>query len=96
VVILAIPKKKIPHLPHGILDDLRAGAPVIDTGIYVPQQRDGSISEIEAGLPESQWVEAQLGHPVIKAFNTIRAQSLFTGGRPGGLTGGRGEPLKRH
>jgi predicted dinucleotide-binding enzyme len=38
----------------------------------------------EAGQPESEWVQAQLHHPVIKAFNTIRPQSLTSLGRAPG------------
>src|SRR6202007_2513226 len=39
---------------------------------------------IEAGLPESRWVEQQLGHPVVKAFNNIYARHLLELGRPAG------------
>jgi predicted dinucleotide-binding enzyme len=60
---------------------------VIDTGNYYPQQRDGLIAEIEQGTPESQWVEQQLGHPVVKAFNNIYAQHLLDLGRPAGSEG---------
>jgi len=34
---------------------------VIDTGNYYPQQRDGRSDDIENGMPESRWVERQLG-----------------------------------
>jgi hypothetical protein len=84
VVIVAIPEKNIPDLPPGILGTLAEGAVVIDTGNYVPQQRDGRIDAIENGSPESRWVEAHLGHPVIKAFNNIRPPSLLTLGKPAG------------
>jgi predicted dinucleotide-binding enzyme len=76
VVIIAIPEKNVPCLPDDFLDDLPAGAPVVDTGNYAPQQRDGKIDELETGIPESRWVEAHLRHPVIKAFNNIRPPSL--------------------
>jgi hypothetical protein len=87
VVIIAIPEKNVPDLPTGILDDLPAGAVVIDTGNYAPRQRDGTIQQIEDGVTESRWVEAQLGRPVIKAFNTIRPPSLATLGKPKGTPG---------
>ena len=87
VVIIAIPEKNVPDLPTGILDDLPAGAVVIDTGNYAPRQRDGRIEQIEHGVTESRWVEAQLGRPVIKAFNTIRPPSLATLGKPKGTRG---------
>ena len=48
--------------------------------------RDGSIPEMESGV-ESRWVEQQLGHPVIKAFNNIMANSLDKLGKPAGTAG---------
>lgn len=60
---------------------------VIDTGNYVPRQRDGKIEVIENGTIESRWTEAHLGHPVVKAFNNIRAQQLLTLGKPAGAPG---------
>jgi predicted dinucleotide-binding enzyme len=84
LVIVTIPEKSIPHLPK----DLFASAPtdliVVDTGNYYPKQRDGRIAEIEGGLPESRWVERQLGRPVIKAFNNIHAKHLLERGQPTG------------
>ena len=86
-VIVAIPEKNIPELPAGLLSALPEDTVVIDTGNYVPQLRDGPIDAIDAGLPESQWVESQLRHPVVKAFNTIRPASLASLGKPAGATG---------
>ena len=87
VLIVAIPEKNIPELPDGILDSLPDSAVLIDTGNYAPKQRDGKIEELENGVVESRWVEAHLRHPVIKAFNTIRPQSLATRGKPKGTPG---------
>jgi hypothetical protein len=84
VVIAAVPERSIPELPAGLLSSLPAGTVVIDTGNYVPKLRDGHIGAIDAGLPESQWVQSQLGHPVVKAFNTIRPASLASLGKPAG------------
>jgi hypothetical protein len=87
LIIVTIPEKHIPSLP----DDLFAGAAddavVIDTGNYYPQQRDGRIDAIEDGLPESRWVEQQLGHAVIKTFNNIYARHLLERGQPAGTPG---------
>ncbi len=84
VVVVTIPQKNIPGLPSGLLD----GVPVVvDTGNYYPKQRDGAIAEIEDGMPESRWVEQQLGHPVIKAFNNIYAAHLLEKGQPEGTPG---------
>jgi 8-hydroxy-5-deazaflavin:NADPH oxidoreductase len=87
VVIVAIPEKSIPELPAGLLSSLPADTVVIDAGNYVPRLRDGHIDAIDAGLPESQWAQAQLRHPVVKAFNTIRPASLASLGKPAGAAG---------
>ena len=87
IVIVTIPEKSIPELPAGLLSGLPSGTVVIDTGNYVPQLRDGHIDAIDAGLPESQWVQSQLRHPVVKAFNTIRPASLASLGKPAGAAG---------
>ena len=86
LVIVTIPEKDIPKLPAGLFADA-AGSVVVDTGNYYPRQRDGRIEPIESGLPESRWVEQQLGHPVIKAFNNIYAQHLLENGKPAGAPG---------
>ena len=81
VVIVTIPEKSVPELPNGLFEHSRAV--VVDTGNYYPQ-RDGQISEIDSGTTESRWVSEQLGHPVVKAFNTIQFSHLLKGGRPAG------------
>ena len=86
LVVVTIPEKNVPDLP----DDLFAGSDetvVVDTGNYYPQQRDGRIDAIEHGMLESRWVEQQLGHTVIKAFNNIYADHLRDYGRPPGTPG---------
>ena len=87
LVVIAIPEANVRDLP----DDLFAGVPsdvvVVETGNYYPRQRDGRIEEIEAGMPESRWVERQLGRPVVKAFNNIYAGHLLEGGQPPGTPG---------
>jgi hypothetical protein len=87
VVIIAIPEKSIPGLPAGLLSALPGGTVVIDAGNYVPRLRDGRIDAIDDGLPESQWVQSQIHHPVVKAFNTIRPGSLAKLGQPAGAAG---------
>jgi hypothetical protein len=84
---VSIPEKNIPDLPGGLFDEAAKDVVVVDTGNYYPQQRDGRIAGIESGLPESRWVEQQLGRPVVKAFNTNFAQSLRELGRPKGAAG---------
>jgi hypothetical protein len=87
VVVVTIPESKIPDLPKNLFDGVPRDVVVIDTGNYYPQQRDGRIEGIENGLTESQWVEQQLGRPVIKTFNNIYAQHLQERGRPKGAPG---------
>jgi hypothetical protein len=87
VVIVTIPEKSVPALAAGLLSGLPEDTVVVDTGNYVPQLRDGHIDAIDAGLPESQWVQSQLRRPVVKAFNTIRPASLAGLGKPAGAAG---------
>ncbi len=86
IVIIAIPTKAVADLA-----DLFANVPssvvVIDTGNYHPELRDGRIDAIDRGMLDSQWVAQQIGRPVIKAFNSMLATSLFEQGVPRGTTG---------
>ena len=87
VVVVTIPEKAIAHLPRDLFAGVAESVVVVDTGNYYPRQRDGRIEAIEAGLPESRWVEQQIGHPVIKAFNNIYAKHLLENGKPAGTAG---------
>ena len=83
VVVVAIPEKGVPDLPDALFDAARSDTVVVDTGNYYPR-RDGRIEAIEEGASESRWVSDELGRPVVKAFNNIRAGDLMSGGRPAG------------
>jgi 8-hydroxy-5-deazaflavin:NADPH oxidoreductase len=87
VVIVTVPESSIPSLPRDLFAQAAAGVAVVDTGNYYPRQRDGCIEGIEDGLTESCWVEEQLNHPVIKAFNNIYAEHLLKLGKPPGTPG---------
>jgi predicted dinucleotide-binding enzyme len=87
LIVVTIPEKNVPNLPARLFADVPDRVVVVDTGNYYPQQRDGRIDAIEAGQPESRWVEQQLGRPVVKAFNTIYARHLMELGRPPGTPG---------
>jgi predicted dinucleotide-binding enzyme len=87
VVVVTIPMKSVPELPRDLFKGVPENVVVIDTCNYYPQQRDGRIEAIEEGMPESRWVEQQLGRPVVKVFNNIRADHLLTSGRPAGTQG---------
>lgn len=86
VVILAIPTKAIPTLPNRLFAD-SASSVVVDISNYHPELRDGCIDAIEQGLLESEWVAQQIEHPVIKAFNSIFAESLRDKGVAAGTPG---------
>jgi 8-hydroxy-5-deazaflavin:NADPH oxidoreductase len=83
IVVITIPERAVPDLPRDLFDGVRADVVVIDTGNYYPS-RDGRIPAIEQGQPESAWVAAQIGRPVIKAFNNIYFKSLLENGKPKG------------
>jgi hypothetical protein len=84
LVIITIPEARVRELPKDLFAGVPDSVPVVDTGNYYPQQRDGRIADIEAGGTESGWVSRQLGRPVIKAFNNIYATHLLDNGRPAG------------
>ncbi len=86
VVVVTIPLKAVPDLPSDLLDGAADDVVVVDTCNYYPQ-RDGRIEAIEDGMPESRWVEQQLGVSVVKAFNGIQAAHLLTMGLPEGAAG---------
>ncbi len=84
LIVVTIPEKNIPSLPKDLFAKVPPDVPVVDTGNYYPKQRDGLIQEIEDGLTESQWVERQIGRPVVKVFNNIYAKHLVERGAPAG------------
>jgi 8-hydroxy-5-deazaflavin:NADPH oxidoreductase len=86
LVVVTIPQKSVPLLPKGLFRDVPKGVVIVDTGNYYPF-RDGEIAAIDRGSTESGWVAAQLGRPVVKAFNSIMAASLAEGGLPPGDKG---------
>lgn len=81
IVIIAIPQKGMVNLPIDILSS--SNAIIVDAGNYYPS-RDGSVTEIENGATDSEWVSKVIGHPVIKAFNNIVASSLALKAVPSG------------
>ncbi len=87
LIVLTIPQKAVADLPADLFASVPPTVPVIDTGNYYPQQRDGRIDGIEAGLTESAWVEQRIGHPVIKTFNNIYSRHLLERGVAPGAPG---------
>ncbi len=87
VVVVAIPLQQVADLSPSLFAGVSANTIVVDTSNYYPRERDRRIDDIEAGLTESGWVEQRLGHPVVKAFNTIFAQHLLENGQPAATAG---------
>jgi 8-hydroxy-5-deazaflavin:NADPH oxidoreductase len=85
VVITSVPFPQLPTLREAI-----SGAPreaiVIDTSNYF-SFKDGPIEAVGAGELESEWVQEQLGRPVVKAWNNILAGSFMTKATPPGTPG---------
>ncbi len=87
VIVVSIPQRAVADLPADLFAGVPTSVVVIDTGNYYPELRDGHIAELDAGTLDSQWVADRLGHPVVKAFNNIGAQSLLEKGAPTGAPG---------
>ena len=86
-VILSIPFPAVSSLPDGFFSGLPPHVPVIDMSNYYPGLRDPQIAALDEDRTESEWVQEQIGHPVIKAFNNILADSLAELGLPEGSRG---------
>lgn len=84
LVVIAIPEPNVMQLPKKLFEGVPAETIVVDTGNYFPTLHGLRIDGIEAGSTESGWVSDQIGRPVIKAFNSLSAQSLAERGRPVG------------
>lgn len=82
VIVLSIPFAKFPDLAN-LFDDVPANVVVIDTSNYYPF-RDGAITEVDGGKPESVWVSEQIRRPVVKAWNAVLAATLAENGQPKG------------
>lgn len=86
-VILSIPLPALSSLPKELFKELPSNVPVIDTSNYYPGLRDPQIVSLDGGQTESEWVQEQISHPVVKAFNNILAYSLAEMGLPPGSRG---------
>ena len=87
LIVVTIPQAKVESLPNGLFADVPAEVVVVDTGNYYPRERDGRIAALEDGTVESEWVQEQIGRPVVKAFNNIFAAHLHEKGQPEGSDG---------
>ena len=85
VVVLSIPFAKYPDL-ESVFSKVSSDVVVIDTSNYYPF-RDGAITEVDNGKPESVWVSEQIGRPIIKAWNAALSYTLSDKGRQEGTPG---------
>jgi len=83
MVFLCVPMKDIPSIPKQIWTKCSLHTIIVDCCNYYPS-RDGRISDLDEGMPESVWVQKQIGKHVVKAFNSILAEALEEAGRPEG------------
>jgi len=82
VIILSIPFGHMQTLKD-VLANVPLTVPVLDTSNYYPL-RDGNVAAIDEGQIESEWVQEQIGRPVIKAWNAVLAGTLRKNGKPVG------------
>ena len=85
VVVLSIPFAKYPDL-ESVFSKVPSDVVVIDTSNYYPF-RDGAITEVDNGKPESVWVSEQIGRPIIKAWNAALSYTLTERGMRAGAPG---------
>jgi len=89
VVILSIPFFKMPAL-RPLIAILPEETVVIDTSNYYPGRegfytgRDPVIPELDKEKSETEWIQEQLGRPVVKAWNNILSETLDKKSHPKG------------
>ncbi|HMJ07104.1 MAG TPA: NAD(P)-binding domain-containing protein [Chthoniobacterales bacterium] len=89
VLILSIPFFKMPALKP-LIASLPEETVVIDTSNYYPGRegyyagRDPVIPDLDKEKSETEWIQEQLGHPVVKAWNNILAETLDKKSHPKG------------
>ena len=82
LVVVSVLPGRVSELDRKLFSGLPADTILVDTCNYYPA-RDGIIDELESdGAVESRWLERQLGHAVVKAFNNIFYGSLDQLGKP--------------
>ncbi|MBN8877684.1 MAG: NAD(P)-binding domain-containing protein [Sphingobacteriales bacterium] len=86
IVFLVIPQKNVADLPKHLFKKVKKGTIVVDVGNYYPL-RDGVIDAMENGMVESEWVEKQIGYPIVKVFNSINWRALDALSLPKGTAG---------
>ena len=91
VLITSIPFARIPDL-RPVVARLPRQVPVADTSNYHPR-RDGRIAEIDGGKPHGVWIEEQLDHPVVRAWNALLQTTLADKGRSKGAAGRLAVPV---
>ncbi|SNX96044.1 hypothetical protein SAMN06893097_103213 [Geodermatophilus sabuli] len=85
VVITSVPFPRVPSLRE-VISRAPQDVIVIDTSNYF-SFKDGLIQAVEDGRVESEWVQEQLGRPIVKAWNNTLAGSFMTKASPPGAPG---------
>jgi predicted dinucleotide-binding enzyme len=83
VLVLALPFNQNQMLRDALRASPSLPPVIIDTANYIPQ-RDGRYPDIDAGVPETEWMSKQLGFGLVKAFNNTTADSMRSRGMPRG------------
>ena len=81
VVVVSIPLIGVLNFARGFFEKMPPDIVIIDTCNYYPI-RDGLITDIEGGMPESVWVSTKIQRPVVKVYNSIFYGSLVQSGLP--------------
>ena len=87
LIVVTIPQKNILNLSAGLFEIRRSGWSSLIPATITHATRRPHRGDRGAGMPESRWVEQQLGRPVIKAFNNIYARHPLERGKPAGVPG---------
>jgi predicted dinucleotide-binding enzyme len=89
VLVMSIPFFKLPAL-RPLISSLPKETVVIDTSNYYPGRpgfytgRDPVVPELDKEKPETEWIQEQLGHAVVKAWNNILSETLDKKSQPKG------------
>ena len=81
VLVLSIPFFRTPAL-RPLVSSLAEETVVVDTSNYYPGKdgyytgRDPVVPELDKDVSETEWMQAQLGHPLAKAWNNILSETL--------------------
>ena len=91
LVIVSVPFNAMVALKP-LLNTVSSSVPIVDTSNYY-SPRDGHIEALDAGKPESVWMQEQLGRPLIRAWSALLQATLQDKGKTKGEPGRLGIPV---